>query len=350
MNAAQRVEELPGASPTEQNEHPWTLSEVMADIEERVINGDVERFRPLPTGFHPLDDVLAGGLRPGELMIVGGAFGVGKTILALQTARNVVMSHPSYRVMYVCYEHDTIHLLMRLLALESAEHSRPQDALTLRKLVELAFGSTSGAGLISRLRSMPRYALMMQHVDAYANRLSLIRASGVHGTLERIHCWAEALLNQQAGGMLLVVDYLQKVPLETVLAEDEATTRLAQGLKELAMTLGIPVLAIAASDRAGLKARRMRLSDLRGGSALQYEADIGIVLHNKHEIVSREHLVFNAIEAEEMRKWVVMSVEKNRAGVNAIDMEYALDAAHFRLLSDGDMVRERLVDEKVVLQ
>lgn len=349
MNAIQLTEELQGANPAERREHLWTLAEVMGDIEERIARGNVERFRPLPTGFHPLDDVLAGGLRPGEMMIVGGAFGVGKTIMALQTARNVVMSHPNYRAMYVCYEHDPIHLLMRLLALESAEHSRPEDALTLRKLAELTF-SSNGAGLISRLRNTPRYALMMQHIDSYANRLSLIRANGVSSTLERIQNWAETLLNEQPSGLLLVVDYLQKIPLETPLNEDEATTRLAQGLKELAMTLGIPVFAIAASDRAGLKARRMRLSDLRGGSALQYEADIGIVLHNKHEIVSREHLVFNTIEAEEMRKWVVMSVEKNRAGVNAIDMEYALDAAHFRLLSNGDMVRERLVDEKVVLQ
>ncbi len=75
-----------------QSERPVTVAEVMADIEQRVANGDVGRFRPLSTGFHPLDDVLAGGLRPGELMIVGGAFGVGKTIFALQTARNVALN------------------------------------------------------------------------------------------------------------------------------------------------------------------------------------------------------------------------------------------------------------------
>jgi replicative DNA helicase len=115
------------------------------------------------------------------------------------------------------------------------------------------------------------------------------------------------------------------------------------------MSMGIQVIAIAASDRPGLRAKRMRLADLRGSSALQYEADVGLILNNKHAIISREHLVYNLAQADAMRDWVVMSVEKNRAGRNAVDMEFALDAAHFRIVPTGRFVRERLVDEKVIL-
>ena len=42
-------------------------------------------------------------------------------------------------------------------------------------------------------------------------------------------------------------------------------------------------------------------------------------------------------------------VEKNRAGRSAVDMEYILDASHFRLVSQGGYVRERLIDDKVTL-
>jgi replicative DNA helicase len=73
------------------------------------------------------------------------------------------------------------------------------------------------------------------------------------------------------------------------------------------------------------------------------------VLNSKFDIVSREHLIYNLSDAESMRSWVVMSIEKNRAGRHAVDMEYALDAAHFRILPEGDFVRERLVDGKAVL-
>jgi replicative DNA helicase len=151
--------------------------------------------------------------------------------------------------------------------------------------------------------------------------------------------------------LLVVVDYLQKIPVDwsDVQAETEVTTYLTQGLKELAMAMGVRVIAIAASDREGLKAKRMRLSDLRGSSAVQYEADVGLILNNKWAIISREHLVYNPTQAETMRNFVVMSVEKNRAGRNAVDMEYPLDAAHFRIVPTGSFVRERLVDEKVVM-
>jgi replicative DNA helicase len=285
-------------------------------------------------------------------MIVGGTFGVGKTIFALQTARNVARSQEGNRAIYVCYEHDPIHLMSRLLCLESAEAGSRRDPLTLRSITELQASNNNGLGLISRLRKMPRHSETLRGVDDYAHRLALVRASGTHGTLEGVRRWVEQVVDSGAQRLLLVVDYLQKVPTgeRAAQSEAEATIQVTQGLKELAVSMGIQVVAIAASDRQGLKSRRVRLVDLRGGSALQYEADIGIVLHNKHDIVSREHLLYNPTKAEDMRRWLVMSVEKNRAGVNAIEMEYALDAAHFRLVQDGRFVRELLVDEKVVLR
>ena len=78
----------------------------------------------------------------------------------------------------------------------------------------------------------------------------------------------------------------------------------------------------------------------------QYGADIRL-RSNKFAIVSREHMVYNPSQAEEMRNWVVVSVEKNRAGRNALDLEFNLDAAHFRMQPVGRFVRERLVDEKL---
>ena len=66
----------------------------------------------------PLDRMLGGGIRPGELMLIGGAQGTGKTTMALQMARNVAASGQAY-VLYVCFEHDDADLLNRLIALES---------------------------------------------------------------------------------------------------------------------------------------------------------------------------------------------------------------------------------------
>lgn len=327
-----------------------TLKQVIAQVDQAAATGELAHLRPMATGYHPLDELLNGGLRPGELMIVGGAFGVGKTILALQIARNMVRNDPGATAMYICYEHDPAHLLLRLLCLESADSGDINTALTLRKLAQMTGENAEPAGLMAHLRASGRYAAAVKSLEAYSDRLFLVKASGSTSTLEQIAAWAgEAWATDTRG--LLVVDYLQKIPVRQgdLQPETEVTTHLAQGLKDLAMRSGVRVLAIAASDREGLKARRMRLADLRGSSALQYEADVGIVLNNKFDIVSREHLVYNVSSAEAMRGWVVMSVEKNRAGRTAVDMEYMLDAAHFRIVNKGQYVHDRLIDDKVVL-
>jgi len=332
-------------------DQPMTLAEVMVQVEEEGARGDVTRFEPLPLGFQPLDDVLSGGVRPGELLVLGGSFGVGKTIFALQAARNVAQSDEANRAVYVCYEHDVAHLMSRLVCLESAEQGDQAAKLTLAKLANLALDNVNGVGLISRLRRTRRYTAVLDEIDSYADRLVLVRASGVYSTLERIRDWVEDLIGSSKNRLLLVVDYLQKVPVDGdgLQSEAETITRVAQGLKDLAVSTGIRVIAIAASDRAGLQSTRMRLAHLRGGSALQYEADIGIVLNNKQQIVSREHLAYNAAYAQTLRNWVVVTVEKNRAGINAVDMEYAMDTGHFRLVPTGGFVRERLVDGKMVM-
>jgi hypothetical protein len=220
----------------------------------------------------------------------------------------------------------------------------------MRRLSQMA-GDRGAGGLVERLRRSPRYASMLDGMAAYRERLVLAKASGDHSPIENVREWIHETFPGGPGRLLLVVDYLQKVPvrLGELQPETEVTTYLTQNLKELAMSLGIAVIAIAASDREGLKSKRMRLYDLRGSSALQYEADIGLVLNNKFSIVSREHMVYNLSQAESMRNWVVMTVEKNRGGRNAVDMEYALDASHFRMVAAGNFVRERLVDEKTVL-
>lgn len=324
-----------------------TLAEVMADVSAMAAKGQVAHMRPAPTGFSPLDDVLNGGVRPGDLLIVGGPSGVGKTIFALQAARNIVTHDPNAHAMYICYEHDRAHLMMRLLCMESAGLGLGDAALTLRRISAMMLEAGS-AGLLQRMQADPIYAPVVKSVAQYADRLHLVKASGIQTNLDQIRLWVRRL-NAAGPRPFLVVDYLQKIPVELLAPanENEVTTYLAQGLKELAMSAGIRILAIAAADRFGLQSKRMRLHDMRGSSAIQYEADIGAVLNNKFSIVSREHLVYNPAHAEAMRNWVVMSIEKNRSGRSNVDMEFQLDAAHFYLHAKGAYVRDRLIDDRI---
>lgn len=329
---------------------PVSLAEVMATVEEQTARGDTARYRPLPIGFQPLDAVVGGGLRPGELLVIGGPSGVGKTIFGLQAARNVVHHDDKTAALYICYEHDRTHLLSRLLCLESREQGGLDAGLTLVKLNGLAVQANDSGGVLSRLRRERRYAPAVEAVERYAARLQIVKASGLNSTLAQISNWAWSL-SRTSKNALMVVDYLQKIPVESraLQPETEVTAYLTQGLKELAMETGLRIIAIAAADRAGLKSKRMRFSDLRGSSAIQYEADIGLIMNNKYAIISREHMIYNPQQAGTLRNWIVLTVEKNRAGQAAVDMEYQLDAAHFRLISQGGFVHEHLIDDRITL-
>ncbi len=55
--------------------------------------GRADPGRPVPTGFRDLDLLLAGGMRPGELVAISGYPGIGASTLALDLARNAAIAH-----------------------------------------------------------------------------------------------------------------------------------------------------------------------------------------------------------------------------------------------------------------
>ena len=71
-----------------------------------------------PTGFDLLDSTLNGGLRSGELVLLGGSEGAGKTTMALQMVRNAVRA--GRHAVVFSFEHDAQTLVQRLISLEAA--------------------------------------------------------------------------------------------------------------------------------------------------------------------------------------------------------------------------------------
>ena len=96
------------------------------------------------------------------------------------------------------------------------------------------------------------------------------------------------------------------------------------------------MLAIVAADREGLAAgRRLRVHHLRGSSALAYEADIVLMINDKYDVVARHHLVYDVGNAERFRNFAVMSIEKNRSGLDRIDLEFRKRFEQGRFETEG---------------
>lgn len=317
---------------------------------QRLGDRRVEDRRIVPTGFDPLDRTLLGGLHDRDLVLLGGLPGVGKTVAALQIARNAAVD--GVHVTYVCYEHDVDDLLTRLLLLELGEEVRREPALAApievvrdRIADTMMRGAPLGALADAAGPATPGLRSAIERLESYAHRLGLVAASGGDTTVERI----DALLEEgDEGPGLLVVDYLQKVCVQPE-PDDESSKvrRVTEHLKDLAMRRRVATLALVAADRASLDARRLRLHHLRGSSALAYEADGIVILNDKARAVSRVHLSYDPVRAGTFRDWVVWSVEKNRRGSADVHLEFRKAFTFYRFEVEGRHVTDRLVDERL---
>jgi replicative DNA helicase len=322
-----------------------TVTEVLSHLDEQLKAGEDADLLTVPTGFGILDDVLGGGLRIGELLLLGGPPGVGKTITALQWAREVARG--GHTAIFACYEHEPTTLLLRLLGLEAGELGVQADAFARDLGTLLGEGDAVGRGIEAVLAEHPGGQDALRRVKEYADRLVLVRASGAHTTTAEM----AALVEQHrstSGGAVLFVDYLQKIPLQPEPpTESEKVTRTVEALKDLALEYRLPVILLSAVDAEGMRSSRLRMYHLRGSSAIAFESDVVLMMNSKEKAVSKVHLSYDTVRARSFRDWVVVSIEKNRGGPNLINLEFRKDFRHFRLDPDGGLVSEKLVDERL---
>ncbi|MBO9309426.1 MAG: hypothetical protein J7551_06545 [Chloroflexi bacterium] len=178
----------------------------------------------------------------------------------------------------------------------------------------------------------------------------MIKASPAVTTLSAIREMTARLVEATGGNLTVFVDYLQKVAIHPERAENEEdkVTIIVEGLKDIALSQNIPILSIVASDREGLKAKRLHLFHLRGSSALDYECDIAIIMNNKYQVLAKDHISFNPCAAQQYRNWVVFTIEKNRAGRAMMDIEFQLHAPFFAFDPRGQEVRQQLIDDRII--
>jgi replicative DNA helicase len=351
------------ANPTSPSDHRWHLETaggemaprsaiaVLGELTDLVAAGTMSRYEPIPLGLVPIDRSLGGGLRPGDLMLIGGAQGTGKTTMALQMARNVAAAG-SANVLYVCFEHDEVDLLNRLIAMESVLPRLPQKVGGVRiqdVRREVIAASRDEGQAATALVDNPRLRPSLERIARYGERLYLLRGSATSSTIENLHALVEEHRRRSPSERLLVVvDYLQKVPqIPERESESEKVTAVVHGLKDIALSQHVPMIAIVAADKEGLKASRLRNHHLRGSSAINYEADIILILNEKYQIVAKVNIEFNPYQAQRFRDWIIATIEKNRSGQDNIDLEYEKHFEFSCFDPTGRAVQEKLIEERL---
>ena len=324
-----------------------SLSEVLSETDDKLRAGQSAGARLWPSGFDALDVALSGGFRSGELVLLGGPQGLGKTAMALQMMRNTVAANRT--AVLFTYEHDAHSILERLIAIEAGAIAGT-DAVNLTKIRQAFEARHSRTRTLrERFGDSVGGEEAVKALEGYGDRLHVHTSSGLHTTLDEIRAVVEDVATRDGRPPLVLVDYLQKVPMPGgPTSEDERVAAVVERLKDLALELELPVVAIVAADKSSLVAgRRMRVNDLRGSSALAYESDVVLILNAKYDIVAKHHLVYHLDNAERFRHWVVMSIEKNRSGADHLELEFQKRFEQGRFEPEGRVVEEQLIEERV---
>ena len=204
------------------------------------------------SGFMNYDNTI-GGYRPGEIHVIAGRPGSGKSALALNIANNVVEAHPEKSAVYFSLEMTDVELLSRLVA----NHKKISYSM-LRK------GNLSMITQKLFLDSVEYFYQSKLHIDddATANVDDLKRVC----------------LNKKSDGdiSLVIIDYIQLISSKEKRKDIyESITAISRELKLLAKNLQIPIILLAQMNRK-IEDRsdgNPKLSDLSGSGGIENDAD-----------------------------------------------------------------------------
>lgn len=218
----------------------------------------------IPTGFSELDDYLCGGLVAPELTIVGARPGKGKSAFLLAASMNA--ARKQHHVGYFSLEMSALQLGQRALA------STSMVSISRQRKAELTDTDWErmNAGLIELTESG-----ITDHLHIY---------QGYGLTIERLANIARHAVERKEMD-LLVLDYIQLLrTTEKTNAEHERLGTISKALKQLALTLNIPILTAAqvrrqSQDDSKKGGRAPTLDELRGSGDLEQDADNVLLIH-----------------------------------------------------------------------
>ena len=218
-----------------------------------------------PTGFYDLDK-LTGGFENGQLVILAGRPGRGKTSFALNIAHNVAV-HSALPVAVFSLEMSAEDLALRMMCADA----------------EVNLGDAR-AGRITETD----FARLLPPMRTLSNAPLFIDASG-SVSVQDIRARCMRLSAQRKLG-LVIVDYLQLM--QTAGRRSDSRTQevseLTRNLKLMARDIGAPILVLSQLnrdiERRTGRNRRPILADLRESGSIEQDADIVVFLASQSDV------------------------------------------------------------------
>ncbi len=242
------------------------MKEIIHDIDQREINGEVEIIGYSFEPFHFLN-VAISGFRKGFMYAIAGAPRRGKTTFTLELA-TAVATNCKIPVLFFTYEQTKKNLTYRLLAKESRLNP---DSLQRKKV---------RSDMIMDAKFMGGWKKMQAYMDYFY----IIEATKVD-TVDRIRSYAYNVMQDfNTEDIMIFVDYIQKMPLSRTYNDEKfKVEEISTELKALSIELNNPIMTISSLSKEGCmidanpNAERPTMYHCKGSGDLEYDLDCAMI-------------------------------------------------------------------------
>lgn len=247
-------------------------------------------------------DRMTGGLRGGQLVIVAGRPGMGKSALSVQWATKMAQAGESVAIFSL--EMTGVDLAARMVCSEM-----PLDLGAVRN------------GFMSKedMRKMPVAATKIGTLPLWIDETPSLNIFDFRGRARR------AVVKH--GVKCIVVDYLQLMTSSSRRAKENRAHEVAEismALKATAKELNIPIIAAAQLGRNAEERARPKLADLRESGQIEQDADIVVMLHRPNKGKMNE----DGTSADNGEVELIVAKQRN-GPVGTVDLKFESEYTRF---------------------
>lgn len=264
-------------------------------LKDRIASG--QKISGISSGYDYLD-TFGSGFKPGDMVVLAGRPGMGKTSFALNMAIN--MAKKGSNILFFSLEMPSSQLVQKIISIECSVNAKNFSVGNFEK------------DEVDRLWA---HVDTVSKLSIYIDETSKLTAADLRSKSKKLNSELKKTLRPDGTHAKLdciFIDYLQLMS-SNVYREDRVrqVEDISRNIKLFAKDLGIPIIALAQLNRKVEERRENKipmLSDLKDSGAIEQDADM-VMFINREDVYKKD---------SEKKNVADIYIQKNRHGPQGV--------------------------------